>query len=185
LVAASWGFLNAQAIDACAPVAEGSLVESEKFAPFGSRRGGGIINEGKLPSSGGSIPANAKYQVPELGGRPHQVSVAGTGSVYSYFLDRPADGLTRNDFIRLGGIELHQDPMTAEGPFAAFLLSVAGERALAVPIGQYSGALTWADPDVNGLRTHNIYWSDGSNNFALITNQSAAAVVNLARSVAC
>lgn len=188
LVATGWSLLSATEIEGCANVAEGAIVESQRFTPYGMRYSG-PMEDGPLSFLSGAssaVPPEAKLTVATLDGRARQASLVTGGAVYAYFLDRPLDNLTYSEFVRLGGIQLHQDPIpTGEGPFSAYLLSFLGERAVAERIGPYDGALTWADPDVNGVRTHNVYWSDGSYNFALITNQSAASVVNLARSLVC
>jgi len=112
--------------------------------------------------------------------------VGEAGEVYRYFLSEPIPSqLTREEFMAKGGIEFDRDPV-ADGPsFAEYLIEVLGERAVRVAVADYTGALTWADPDINGLRTHNLYWSDGKYNYSLIADRSAAELVNLGRGLSC
>jgi hypothetical protein len=105
--------------------------------------------------------------------------------LYQYFLDRPIPpGMTLDAFWTAGGIHLGRDPAEG-GDFVGFLLEELGERAIAVEIGPYRGALTWADPTLDGTRTHNLYWSDGEYNFQLIGVRSAVDLANLGRAMVC
>jgi hypothetical protein len=180
---------GANANDRCASIAEGTIVESQKFVIFEDRLGG-LVNEAVIVPVGSvavvAVPPQAVVKVASLGGlaRQHTI-VADNGVAYAYFLDGPLAGLTRNEFVRRGGIQLDQDPRVTEKAFAAHLLEAFGERVVAVAVGAYDGAVTWSDPDVNGMRPHNVYWSDGAYEYALTANLSAAAVVNLARSLVC
>ncbi|MBA2338070.1 MAG: hypothetical protein H0V96_10005 [Acidimicrobiia bacterium] len=45
--------------------------------------------------------------------------------------------------------------------------------------------VVWADPDPTGTRTHNLYWSDGAFNYALIAERSAEEILTLGRSLVC
>lgn len=65
------------------------------------------------------------------------------------------------------------------------LLADFPDRAIPVQVGSLAGAMTWADPLANGVRTHNVYWSDGTYNYSLIANRSGAAALTLARGMAC
>lgn len=183
-----FGYLRATAAEQCGPVVEGTIIESQRFTDYEFQRGG-PIDEVVIVAAGAElvaeVPQEAVVKAPVIGGRARQHTlVIDTGAVYSYFLDRPLGGLTRSEFIRLGGIELHQEPVN-DAPFFVHLLSVLGDRAVPVAIGSLAGAITWADPDANGVRTHNVYWSDGSHDFALIADESAAFAVSLARSIVC
>ena len=69
--------------------------------------------------------------------------------------------------------------------FAAYLLTTLGDRATPVYVGEHKGAMVWADPDSHGIRTHNLYWSDGTSNYAVIADLSAEATLNLGRVLVC
>ena len=64
-------------------------------------------------------------------------------------------------------------------------VSELGDRATAVDVGRYSGALTWADPDASGLRTHNLYWFDGTYLMSLVAVRGPEDLVNMGRELAC
>jgi hypothetical protein len=176
--------LLAGSADGCGPVAEGTIVESDEFTPYGARFGS-IATDRGLSDTTGAPPAQANFKTLELGGMARRATIVSGDGVFGYFFDESIDHLTMREFARLGGIELGQTPITGAGSFHEYLRSMAGDRAVAVKIGPYKGTLTWADPDVNGTRTHNLYWSDEVNNYSLITDQSAARVLNLARSLVC
>ena len=90
-----------------------------------------------------------------------------------------------SEFISGGGIQVHKEPVIDEAPFASYLLTTLGQRAVEVKVGDYQGALVWADPDSKGIRTHNLYWSDGEYNYALIADLSAQATLNMTRILVC
>jgi hypothetical protein len=168
---------------------DGTIAESQSFTPYGLRRGSQLQNGYLLQGaneSGSFVPSRDVVGRSEIGGQARRHTVDAGEAVYAYFLNQSMTELTRSDFMRLGGIEFHQEPVdSTTGSFAAMLLASLGERAVPVQVGSFQGALTWADPDVGGIRTHNIYWSDGLHNFALIANRSGADVVTLARDLAC
>jgi hypothetical protein len=107
------------------------------------------------------------------------------GSVARYFFDRPiSSSLTPEDFWAQGGVQLERHPSTGVA-FYGVVLQEFPERAVPVKVGAFDGAMTWADPASNGVRTHNVYWSEDQYDYALIADRSAAAAVTLAREVAC
>lgn len=108
-----------------------------------------------------------------------------SGAVYSYFLNQPIEGLRVSEFITAGGVQVHKESMSEQTSFAEYLLKTLGDRAIPVEVGPYQGALIWADPDATGTRTHNLYWSDGKDNYALIVDRGAAETLNLGRSLVC
>ena len=172
----------------CASVAEGSIVESAKFTPYKNMRS--HLPPAPLNPQAAPIPdlaADTRVPANAIDGRSLQWAAVGkTGDAYQYFLDEPiAVDLTREDFMAMGGIEFDRDPQGDAPTFAGSLLDLLGERAVQVAVGDHLGALTWADPDVNGLRTHNLYWSDGKYNYSLIANRSASELVNLGKGLAC
>lgn len=170
----------------CATLREGQISESEKFTPAEWQRG---FNVGRLNPSGAgtpAIPTDALVPSNTLDGLPLQWAAAGEAdTLYRYFLDRPHSAdLTISTFLAAGGVEFDRDPARGES-FAAYLLASEGERAVAVDLGPYQAALTWADPLENGVRPHDLYWSDGMFNYGLIADRSAVALVNLARGMVC
>lgn len=179
--------LTATTAASCNQLSEGAIGESQEFTPYELMRTkpfDGLINPTGAESA--PVPAKAKLAVSTIDGLERQFTVVGTnGAVYSYFLDRPLGAATRSDFLAEGGVQVDQEPLTPDGPFAMYLLATLGDRAVPVKVGPFDGALTWADPDVKGNRSHNLYWSDGEYNYSLISNRSAAAVVNLGRTLVC
>jgi hypothetical protein len=88
-------------------------------------------------------------------------------------------------FLANGGIVYERQPLADGESFAAYLLATRGERAIPVEVGSHRAALVWADPFPNGLRTHNLYWSDGTFNYSLIADRPAEALVTIGRGLVC
>jgi hypothetical protein len=183
------GYLRAaETVENCKAVPSEAIIESAEFTPYETRLShlpGGvpIVAGDELPAA----PSSATFRVAQIAGlgRRHTIALS-NGSVYAYFHDRPMSGLTVPEFRLQGGIEFDQDPRDGNQPFAAALVRQFPTRATPVKVGQFDGAVTWGDPDENGTRTHNVYWSDAEFNYALITTEkSAAEALNLARSLVC
>lgn len=113
--------------------------------------------------------------------------VVGDRSSYQYFLDRPLDReLTAPGFRTAGGIQLDRDAVTDGDPYTADdVIEQVGDRAVKVQIGDYEGALVWADPESNGARPHHLYWSNGTYNYALIAVRGPERMVQLGRELVC
>jgi hypothetical protein len=180
--------LSAGSPAGCATIAENSIVESATFTPYEEMRSHlppAPLNPEAVPipdlAADAEVPSNAM-----AGQSLRWAAVGEAGEVYQYFLNEPiSKDVTREQFMAKGGIELDRDPVAGELSFSEYLLDVLGQRTVRVAVGNYAGALTWADPDINGLRTHNLYWSDGKYNYSLIANRSAHELVNLGRARAC
>ena len=170
--------------DSCASMAEGVIVESAEFTPYDQMRTKPLDPIVIGTSAAESVSAMAQYGLATVSGLPLRHTVSATdGSVYAYYLDGDLNGLTRSEFLRLGGIEFDQD--TGDGSFAKYLLDTFRHRAVPVTIGSFEGAVTWGDPLADGVRPHGVYWSDGKYNYSLIADRSAADLVSLARDIVC
>lgn len=188
IVALSLGVImvsNAQSSPGCDIAEEGSIKESEQFAPVESRLSPPLDPLIKDVDQE-AVPAPQDAFVASIDGLPNQwVVVAGDGAVYQYFHGDTVDGLSVSGFRAAGGIELDRDPVDGSGDFIGFVLDTLGERATKMPIGDWTGALVWADPLVNGIRPHYLYWSDGKWTFALMADMPPDRLVNLARDLVC
>lgn len=168
----------------CSDAAAAPITESAKFIPYEERRTKTPDSMVGDSSKSAALPARASYATEAIDGNARRYTIdSPNGSVYSYFLDRDTTGMMLSEFVKSGGLQLHQD--LGNESFAAYLLKAFPDRAVPVKIGTFDGALTWADPDENGIRTHNLYWFDGTYNHALIGDRPAAALVNLGRQLAC
>jgi len=168
----------------CASATPGSITESGEFTPAAGQRGPAPIplRQSGLPDAESAV--DELVSDAELDQLPLRLALQNGDGLYRYFLDRPIpETMTPDEFWASGGVALEKD--AAEGDFAALLLDELGDRAVPIEIGQYRAALTWADPTESGLRTHNLYWSDGENNYVLIAVRAPEAIVNLARQLVC
>lgn len=187
-VAVGASTLSAGTVATCGPVAEGSTSESQSFTPYAARRT--TLPELPINPSGAPMPAlplDVAGSVDSIDGMSIRWAVVmDTGAVYRYFFDRAiAASMTPADFAAGGGIELHREILAEGDPFWAFLLAEFPDRAVPVTVGQHKGVVVWGDPDVRGTRKHNVYWSNGAENYSLSANRSAAQLVTLARIITC
>lgn len=111
----------------------------------------------------------------------------GVEASYQYYLAGDLDQrLTVAGFRAAGGIQLDRDAVTDGGPYTADdVIAQVGDRAVRVQIGDYDGALVWADPESNGARPHHLYWSDGTYNYSLIAVRDPQRMVQLGRELVC
>jgi hypothetical protein len=175
----------AAALASCLALAEGDIVESQKYTPPESMR---LPPEVPILSSGAAtvtLPPHRWIPTNTLDGLPLQYARGGQieGRL---FLDRPLDpSMTLRVFLAEGGISFVQDSQIAPGATAERLLEFLGERGVAVDIGEYAGVLTWADPLGPGPRHHELWWSDGVFAYKLLAVRSAVEITNIARSMVC
>jgi len=170
----------------CAAV-DASIVESKKFTPYEAMRSH-LPDLPINPSAEVAPPVPVEAQVSSIDGLPLRWAIVGkTGSVYQYFLGTGIDStLTLPDFYAAGGIVLDRDRTENDGEvFAEHLLATAGDRAVKVEIGDHTGALVWADPEVNGIRPHQLYWTDGEWNYILMADRSPEGLLTLGRELVC
>lgn len=190
LVSASLAIVAVTAVMAgpspsCASAPPGSIRESTEFTPAVGQRGPLPVplRQSQLPEAENAV--DELVPDAELDRLPLRLALQNGDSLYRYFLDRPiSETMTPEELWAAGGIQLEKDP-SAGVDFAAFLLNEPGDRAVPIDVGQYRAAPTWADPTVSGVRTHNLYWSDGESNYALIAVRAPDAIVNLARELVC
>lgn len=184
---ASVSVLSATADDTCAAVAEGSIRDSTAFVPYSDR----LTRMAELPILDGLVanqatPADSRYKPTSIDGRSRQHSATGErGSVTTYFLDRPLGSLTSSELLAAGGIVLSQDPRIQNRTMAEAALARFPDRVIAIKIGQHNGAVVWGDETPSGVRPHVVVWSDDSSEYRLDGDRSAAALVTVARSLAC
>ena len=169
----------------CASAAPGSITESAEFTPAAGQRGPVPVPIRQSQLREAENPLDGLVPDAELDRLPLRLALGDGESLYRYFLDRPIpETMTPEDFWASGGIQLEKDPQEG-GDFAAFLLDELGDRAVPIEVGDYRAALTWADPTPSGVRTHNLYWSDGTSNYALIGVRAPETLVTLARELVC
>ncbi|MEO8625701.1 MAG: hypothetical protein ABI452_03285 [Candidatus Limnocylindrales bacterium] len=140
------------------------------------------------PSGAASNPVPPELShVAVLDGMPRQYAVVPyENTAYQYFAQKPLGGSTTlSGFLGSGGLLFTIEPAQPNFSFSSYLKGELGDRATDVEVGPFDAALTWADPDESGVRSHNLYWSDGAEEYSLIGVRTAAAIVNLGRTIAC
>jgi hypothetical protein len=164
-----------------------SIVESTKFTPYETMHSH-LPDLALNPSGeeGPPVPSDAEVSSIDSLHRRWAV-VSGSGAVYQYFLGNDVDPtLTLSNFYGAGGIELDRDPVESKSQsFVQYLLDTLGERAVKVEIGDYAGALSWGDPEINGIRLHVLTWTDGRWNYTLTADRGPETLVTLGRELVC
>ncbi|HYN37133.1 MAG TPA: hypothetical protein VEV82_09190 [Actinomycetota bacterium] len=163
----------------------GPIAESTQFTPYGQRLSYLASEDVAITDGGGQAVTSSERRVDGL---PLRWQVGdGVRSSYQYFLETELDRqLTVPGFLAAGGIQLDRDLVTDGDPYtAADVIAQVGDRAVKVQIGDYEGALVWADPENNGARPHHLYWSDGTYNYALIAVRDPQRMVQLGRELVC
>ena len=175
----------------CGVLTAGTLVESRAFVPGDEQRGPMKqelpLNQSgvgpKLPDSPGLAPGS-------IDGKPLTFVISRVDRIKLYYLPEPiGPSMTTAEFFAAGGIRFEHEPRLTESQFTTFaedLIETSAGRALAVEVGPYQGALVYADPTPDSdQRTHNLYWSDGKEEFALIAVMGPEQLVNIGRGLVC
>lgn len=181
----------ARGVDACGPVTD-TIIESEQFTPYSHRLT--TFPEGALISSGGTTDLSSlpiDMQTPEgevLDELPLVVAeVQDDRQVVQYFFDQeiPTD-MTMSEFLLAGGLifGIEQLEKDSEGAVAS-LTTELGSRAVTAAVGNHEATLIWADPLINDIRPHHLYWSDASYLYTLVGDRAAEDLVGIGRSIAC
>ncbi len=186
LAGVAWGYTSARANDGCGPVA-GPIIQSKDFTPRELRRG---WIDPPLNREGDSLANLDEFDgVTEIAGLPlWWVDRALTDDYLSegaYYLDAPVGSMLVSEFVDAGGVQFSKESVFDESNSIAARLTRAGDRGIAVDVGSHDGMLVWADPDQSGTRTHNLYWSDGAFDYALIADRGAEEILALGRTLVC
>jgi len=101
-----------------------------------------------------------------------------------YYANSPLGSDERiEDLLARGGISLEITPTAGiDGPY---VMSQVGSRGMKVSIGGQSATLVHSDEIRPGLRPYNLYWSDGTYDFAIQGGGDATSVLTLAASMYC
>ena len=159
-----------------------AIAESARFTPYSGRLS--HLPDSPLATGGGRAVDSSDRRMDGLALR--WAGGDGEHSSYEYFFDREFDGeLTVPAFRAAGGIQLDREAHGGDPYTADDVIAQVGERAVQVQVGEFEGALVWADPESNGVRAHNLYWSDGTNNYTLIAVRDPRRMVQLAREFVC
>jgi hypothetical protein len=171
----------------CLTLAEGDIVESQTFTPYGLRFT--QLPERPINPTGQAAPQPApdgQAGTNTLDGMPLQLALSGGGGLSQYFWDQPlGPDITPAAFSAAGGLTLARGPSLYGRALASELARELGDRAVLVDLGSFEGALTWGDPEANRVRLHYLSWSDGTYAYQLVADRSAAQIVNLARGMVC
>lgn len=160
----------------------GPITESNRFTSYDARRS--HLEDVPVTSVGQAVSSSDR----QMDALPIRWEAGdGVNSSYQYFLGGRMDPeMTVAGFRGAGGIQLDRDAVTDGDPYTADdVIAQVGDRAVKVQIGEYEGALVWADPDGLGARPHHLYWSDGTYNYSLIAVRGPQRMVQLGREYVC
>ena len=163
------------------------IVESKEFVSFGSQM---TTNPfvGRLslqPLSNLTLPG---WIPPELDGVDALGATASGGSITVAYGTEKQTGKYRSDLLAAGAILLDVAPIARNQNIAEELASdsdTAG-RVTVVPVAKFDAAVTWADPNEQGIREHHVLWSDpGGLQYDVSGVRAPEALVGIARELAC
>jgi len=179
--------------DGCGPLTD-PIVESNRFTPYEDRHHLAEIAEPTIIAQPGAVGAGA---LPEelrtvgstLDGLPVVAAIVNPAldGASVYFLDRAlTDGDTHETVLAEGGVYLDQQLIGTPGEnLAVIIANELRERAVVLKLGTRNAVLIWADPDRNGVRVHNLIWSDATHNYTLTAVRSPERMVGMGRAVVC
>jgi hypothetical protein len=177
----------AQVAPGCSSLATGSIVESSQFTSpdqvvSGFHPPDAAINPATYPLT---IPANSGDMPSAIDGMS---LVYVRGSSWYYFRKALPETMTFSQFMAAGGVAVERHvaaPDQQYRNYTEYLLGELGDRAVAIDIGPYPGALIWADPASDGTRSHNVSWSTADFEYTLWAVRTPEVIVNLARGAVC
>jgi hypothetical protein len=116
---------------------------------------------------------------------PLQLILLDSDGVLRLYFGGPAiaEGMTLPEFVSGGGVVVLEKPLA--GQDADLVVTTVGSRAGRIAVGPHGGALVHADPVGTGVRTWNLYWSDGERDWSIIGGVDPETVVTLGRSLYC
>jgi hypothetical protein len=168
----------------CSEVATGTIHESQEFTPAEQQRG--LRPERPIVNGPGITPLPRSGVPLLIDGRPLQYAIASGQGPYLFYLNVLLDReMTRSDFLKAGGLAYEALSIDEGEPFPPALMAQAGDRATPVAVGEYDGALVWADPTEDNVRAHGLYWADETTNYSLVAVRGAEYLVNLGRGLVC
>ncbi|MGH2407597.1 MAG: hypothetical protein ACRDF7_05925 [Candidatus Limnocylindrales bacterium] len=174
-------------IAGCGRIAAGQIVESQKFTPFAKQFT--LFREVPMNpiGAGPSVPDAARSAPRILEAKPIQLAFTSPdGNFALYYFDRRIDDqMLPSGFLAGGGIVFTREPGSNGQNIASVFENGQGDRGVSIEVAAHEGALVWADPGPNEIRTHNLYWGDGTYDYSLIAVRPPEVVVNLARGIAC
>lgn len=141
-----------------------------------------------LASADLKLPSHLPNGLPLVALVSHGGVVAGAesdpASVGAYYSSAPIKQTdTFLDVIGHSGAIFIASSTTGTG--AQRVVDTVGQRANVIQVGPYQAALTHSSTYPNGVRTYNLYWSDGTLDYSLIVNGSAAEAIQTAQSLYC
>jgi hypothetical protein len=171
----------------CQTVTVGSIKEAPEFTSYDEM----LSHLPPLPINPTSAEATAvpAAAIPggSLDGLARQWATgASNGALYQYFGRNPLSPTTTvSEFFAAGGLEFDRDAAQENFSQVQYLLQELGDRAVPVEVGSFHGAITWSDPDENGIRTHNLYWGDGESEYSIHAVRAPEELVNIVRRLVC
>jgi hypothetical protein len=139
-----------------------------------------------------AVPINESVLAKE--GLPNSIDGLRASAMFSeqtvvsfYYSNEDLVGQDPELAVDAGSLTVKVDRLEKPGtPIAEILIEVLGDdRVSQVAIGGFSGGLVYSDPDVRGVRVHNLEWGDESATWTLVGVRKPEEMVGIARTIAC
>lgn len=136
------------------------------------------------------LPQDLRAEPSALEGLPAVAAEVTTPDSFTLAYAEQQPSGSESDFLRSGGIVLVVSPGEPgdDSSIAHDLLadSAGDGQIILVDVGDTKAAVSWADPDENGVRPHHVLWTDAAGrDVNLYADRDAEALVSVARSIAC
>lgn len=143
------------------------------------------LSDSALGGYGLALPAHAPMGLPVAAILSRAGRTVGSesdpASVSIYYTDGPVG--TWLDILGQPGAALTIGQ--TEGNDAQRVVDTIGKYATVIDVGPYKAAITHSSTYPNGMRIYALYWSDGTLDYALGVNASAAEAIQTAQSIYC
>lgn len=146
------------------------------------------VSDSALAAAGLSLPTYAPMGLPVAAIVSHTGRTVGTESDPSEVRVYYAKGSigTKDTFLDIlsrPGADLAVSQ--TQGNDAQRVVDTIGQAATVIEVGPYRAAITHSSTFPNGMRIYGIFWSDGTLDFSVGVNGSAAEAIKTARSMYC
>lgn len=177
----------------CAEAVE-PIEENPDFVPYEDRLSHNPFDQQRWSiaplSERGVLPSQLDTAPPTLDDLPAVAADITANDYYTLAYGERAPEGTQSEFLKSGGLVLEISPGEKGGGSSIardlYNDSNGDDRIVLVPVGEFEAAVSWADPDENGVREHHVLWTDElGHDVNLYGVRSAEDLVAIARGVAC
>lgn len=172
---------DVNAEDGCGEVSP--IIESTEFTSYEDQNGYPYAPIKASPVDSG-ILRDPPFQA-EIDGLPARGMYEQAGQVQVYYAAEPIPDMDPTSVVADGGLTLQLLPVTSGTWDVESMFKEIESRVTPVRVGEYEGALTWADPDAEGVRPHYLQWGAGKLSWRLVGEREPEELLAIGRGLVC